>query len=91
MNHWQNVSKIPIYNISYEDIVNNQEETSRKLIDYCGFDWDDKCLEFYKSNRDVVTISYDQVRQPIYNSSVERWKHYEKHIQPLIKHFKEHL
>ena len=88
MNYWQDVSRVPLYNISYEDIVDDQENNSRELIKFCGLDWNDICLDFHKSKRDVATISYDQVRQPIYKHSVERWRKYEKHIQPLLEHFK---
>ena len=90
MAHWENFNQLPLYNISYEDIVNDQESTSRKLIDFCGLEWNDICLDFHQSKRDVATISYDQVRQPIYNRSVERWRNYEKHIEPLLEHFKDH-
>jgi hypothetical protein len=47
--------------------------------------WDENCLDFYKNRRSVNTISYDQVRQPIYNKSVARWRHYEQHLGPLKK------
>ena len=57
---------------------------TRKLIDFCGLDWNDGCLDFHNTKRFVGTASYDQVNQPIYKKSVARWKNYEKHIQPLI-------
>ena len=57
---------------------------SRRMIDYCGLEWDDACLRYYESDRIMRTASYQQVKQPIYTSSVERWKNYERHLQPLI-------
>lgn len=57
---------------------------TRKLLDFCELDWNDNCLSFYKSKRDVNTPSYDQVRKPLYKKSLARWKNYEKHLQPLL-------
>lgn len=84
MAHWKSVLRIPILEVHYEDIVACQEEVSRKLIDFCGLDWDDRCLRFHESERVVTTPSYDQVRRPIYNKSVARWKNYETYLAPLI-------
>ncbi|WP_126452752.1 tetratricopeptide repeat-containing sulfotransferase family protein [Sulfuriflexus mobilis] len=84
MHHWHEVLDIPIMNIQYEDLVIDQEAWSRKLIDFCGLEWDDACLNFHKSKRVVNTASNQQVRQPIYKGSMQRWRPYEKHLQPLI-------
>ena len=84
MKHWHEVLDIPIMDIHYEDLVNDQETWSRKLIDFCGLEWDDACLDFHKSKRVVNTASNQQVRQPIYKGSMERWRPYEKHLKPLI-------
>lgn len=84
MKHWKEVLTIPVMNIRYEDLVNDQESWSRKLIDFCGLEWDDACLDFHKSKRIVNTASNQQVRQPIYKGSMQRWRPYEKHLQPLI-------
>ncbi len=88
MEHWRDVFPERIFEIKYEDLVSDQEYYSRALLKYCGLDWDDQCLEFYNSKRTVVTASYDQVRRPIYNTSVEKWRKYEKFIQPLLKELK---
>lgn len=85
MDHWREV--IPadsLYEVSYETLTGNPEEETRKLLEFCGLEWNDACLNFYKSKKAVQTSSLSQVRQPIYRSSVERWKRYEKHLQPLI-------
>ena len=76
---------MPILEINYEELVADTERVSRKMIDFCGLDWDEGCLRYYESDRVVRTASYDQVRQPIYSSSVERWRHYEKHLTPLLE------
>jgi tetratricopeptide (TPR) repeat protein len=83
MAHWENVLDIPILDVQYEDMVADQEGMSRKIVDFLGLEWDDDCLNFYKSKRFARTASYDQVRQPIYNKSVARYKNYEKHLEPL--------
>jgi tetratricopeptide (TPR) repeat protein len=87
MSHWKSASSLDIKEISYEKLIDNQEEMSRELIMFCGLDWNDNCLSFHKTRRNVATLSYDQVRQPIYKKSRERWRNYEKHLQPLLDHF----
>ncbi|MDH5570789.1 MAG: sulfotransferase [Gammaproteobacteria bacterium] len=84
MKHWKEVLEIPIMTVQYEDILQDQEAMSRKLLEFCDLEWDESVMKFYDSKRDVGTASYDQVRRPIYQSSKERWRNYEKHIEPLI-------
>ncbi|MEZ6241920.1 MAG: sulfotransferase [Phycisphaerales bacterium] len=67
----------------YEDTVANQETETRRLIDFLGLDWDDACLRFHESDRVVYTHSNEQVRRPMYTSSVGRWRHYAAHLEPL--------
>lgn len=83
MAHWRGVIRIPMLEVRYEDMVKNPEQTSRTLIEFCGLPWDYHCLRFYETQRTVATASYDQVRRPIYDSSVGRWKHYESFLAPL--------
>jgi hypothetical protein len=71
--------------VRYEELVEDQERVSKRMIDYLGLEWDEKCLDFHNNERNVMTPSNLQVRQPIYKNSVNRWKHYEKYIQPLIE------
>jgi tetratricopeptide (TPR) repeat protein len=84
MEHWKGNLSLPLLEISYETLVNYQEETSRTMIDFIGLDWDDACLRFHTSERIVTTPSYDQVRRPMYRGSLQRWKHYEHHLDRLI-------
>lgn len=84
MKYWDSVLDINIHHVVYEDLLDNQEEITREMIEYCGLEWNEKCLSFYKSKRDVNTPSYDQVRKPLYKKSVARWKHYEEQLKPLI-------
>lgn len=83
MNHYRDVDKIPFMEVQYEELVHNTEEITRQMIDYCNLEWDESCLHFYDSDRVVRTASYDQVNKPIYTGSIDKWKHYESHLEPL--------
>ena len=83
MRHWQRVLDTPILEIVYEDLVKDLEGTSRRMIDFLGLEWDERCLRYYESGRAVLTLSYAQVNKPIYTSAVGRYRHYEKHLGPL--------
>ncbi|MEP5623309.1 MAG: sulfotransferase, partial [Hyphomicrobiales bacterium] len=85
IDHWKSVLPIEIFELDYENLIADQEEESRKLLDHIGLDWDPACLEFYNNENRVFTASQSQVRQPIYSSSVGRWKKYENYIQPLLQ------
>lgn len=84
MRHWSKVLPGRIFENQYETLIENQEKQSRRLIDYLGLPWDEACLRFFDRAGSVNTYSNWQVRQPIYKSSVKRWKNYESEIQPLI-------
>lgn len=84
MNHFKDVLPIEILDWQYEYLVTDQETASRRLIEYVGLEWDDACLQFHQQHRAVSTPSRWQIRQPIYGTSVNRWKHYAKHMGPLI-------
>ena len=85
MEHWRQVLPMQMLEVSYERMISDQEATSRELIEFCGLDWDENCLDFHQQQRGVKTASFWQVRQPIYKSSVSRWRHYERQLEPLIK------
>lgn len=85
MKHWIELFPGGIFEVQYEQLVNNQEYISRKLIEYLGLEWDEKCLEFYKNIRAVRTASNLQVRLPMYKESIGKWKLYEKDLKPLIE------
>ncbi|MBK9161023.1 MAG: tetratricopeptide repeat protein [Nitrosomonadales bacterium] len=85
MEHWRAVLPAGAFlDVRYEDIVADQEAQARRLIEYCGLEWDEACIDFHKTKRAIRTASVTQVRQPIYSSSVERWRPYEKHLGPLL-------
>jgi len=83
MAHWHGVLPGRILDVSYENLVQNQEAESRRLIDYCGLEWEEQCLQFYNNPQASMTASAAQVRQPVYTSSVGKWRRYEKQLAPL--------
>jgi tetratricopeptide (TPR) repeat protein len=84
MTHWHAVLPAgTILKVPYAELVADQETWTRKVIEFLGLDWDERCLEFTTTDRAVVTASYWQVRQKIYKNSVARWRNYEKFIGPL--------
>ncbi|TPI41601.1 tetratricopeptide repeat protein [Mesorhizobium sp. B3-1-9] len=85
MRHWNEVLPGRIFENRYETLVEDQEAQSRRLIGCIGLPWDDACLRFFDREAAVSTPSRWQVRQPIYKSSVKRWKNYENEIRPLIE------
>lgn len=83
MAHWKKVLPLPMLDVSYEELTAEQEAWSRRMIDFLGLPWDDRCLRFYETERRVQNMNQDLVRQPIYRSSVQRWRRYEQHLGPL--------
>jgi tetratricopeptide (TPR) repeat protein len=84
MLHFRDTLGVPMFEIQYESLVEDPETRSRLLVEYCGLPWDVRCLRFYESGRKSRTASYDQIRQPIYKRSAQRWRNYERYLQPLF-------
>jgi tetratricopeptide (TPR) repeat protein len=85
MAHWHAVlPEGAMLEVKYENLVDNLEREARRIVAFCGLEWDDACLNFHETRRSVKTASASQVRQPIYRSSVDRWRPYEKMIEPLL-------
>ena len=85
MDHWFSIFGNDIFTLDHEKLIDDQETVSKNLIKYCGLEWEDSCLEFYKTKRQVQTASNEQVRQPINKKSLAAWKNYEEFIEPLIQ------
>jgi tetratricopeptide (TPR) repeat protein len=83
MEHWRKVLPLKMFELDYEEMIADQEAMSRRLIDFVGLEWDDACLNFHETERTVRTLSRWQVRQPIYKSSVQRWRKYDEFLGPL--------
>jgi hypothetical protein len=71
--------------VRYENVVEDLETNARRIVSYCGLQWDDTCLRFYESKRPVKTSSVEQVRKPIYRSSVGRWRPDNEILRPLLE------
>jgi tetratricopeptide (TPR) repeat protein len=86
MKHWRStLPKGAILDVPYEGLVNDPEAWSRKMLEYIGLPWDPRCLDFHETDRIVITASKWQVRQKITNSSVLRWRNYERFLGPLLR------
>lgn len=85
MDHWRKVVPVPIHEVVYEETVSDLEGVAHRLIAACGLDWEPACLEYYRTQRPIRTASANQVRQPIYDSSVGRWKNYERELSDLFE------
>jgi len=83
MDHWRNVLPENMHEIEYETLVLDQEKETRRLLAYCGLSWNEACLNFHRTTRKVITMSRTQVRQPLYSSSLRKWRCYERELAPL--------
>jgi tetratricopeptide (TPR) repeat protein len=83
MQHWQVTMPGAMHELSYEDLVANQLEETRRLLDYCGLEWEERCVAFHQNPAASTTASASQVRRPIYNSSISQWRHYEHQLSEL--------
>ena len=85
MAHWRTVlPEGAMLEVDYEALIDAPEQTARRIIEYCGLRWDDACLDYRSNDRPIQTASVAQVRQPIYRSSLGRWRRYQKFLGPLF-------
>lgn len=84
MKHWKIVNRKKFYEIGYENFIKNQKNETKKLLEFCSLDWEEKCLDFYKTKRSVRTSSDAQVRKTIYTSSINRANSYKREIKEII-------
>jgi tetratricopeptide (TPR) repeat protein len=85
MDFWHEVMPGKVLEVRYERMVADQENQTRRLLEYCGLPWEDQCLRFYETKRAINTASSEQVRQPIYTKALNFWRHYEHHLGELIE------
>lgn len=85
MAHWRAVLGTCMIEVKYEEMVGNLEAETKKLLQFCNVEWDEKCLDFSRNEQAVFTASNWQVRQPLYQSSVGRWEHYRAHLGALLQ------
>ena len=83
MDHWDNVLPDFVLRVQYEDVVADLESQVTKLLDFCGLPFEDACVEYHKTQRSIRTPSAEQVRQPIYTTGLEQWRHFEPWLSEL--------
>jgi hypothetical protein len=85
LRHWRSVLGPKLLIVQYEDLVKHQEAVSRRIVAHCGLQWEDACLAFQERRGAVTTASAVQVRRGLYSSSVGKWRHYERQLDPLAE------
>ena len=83
MAHWDEVLPERVHRTLYEELVSDTETEVRRLLDYCGLPFDERCLDFHKNERAIRTPSSEQVRQPIYQNGINHWQYYDSSLDPL--------
>ncbi len=83
MAHWHEVLPDFVLTVNHEDVVDDLEKQVRRMLDFCGLEFEQSCVDFHKTQRTIKTPSSEQVRQPIYKSATEQWRHFEAHLAPL--------
>ena len=83
MDHWDAVLPGRVHRVQYEEMVENTEAEIRRLLAYCGLEFEERCLRFFETERAIRTPSAEQVRRPVYREGLEHWRHFEKHLEPL--------
>ena len=85
MNFWNSKIHNDILSLSYESLINNQEQQIKKIIQYCQLSWEDNCLAFHKNKSPIKTMSTAQARRPIYKSSLDAFEKYKKLLKKIDK------
>lgn len=83
MAHWDEVLPGEVLRVQYEDVVDDLETQVRRMLDFLELPFEESCLRYWETERSIRTPSSEQVRQPVYRSGVDQWKHFEKHLDPL--------
>jgi tetratricopeptide (TPR) repeat protein len=83
MDHWDSVLPGKVLRVQHEELVEDLDGNVRRLLDFCGLEFEPQCLEFHKTERSVRTASSEQVRQPIFREGLDQWRHYEPWLGPL--------
>jgi hypothetical protein len=90
MQHWREVIPDSFIDVDYETLVDQQEITSRAMVEYCGLAWENACLNFHENTAPAATASAAQVRRPVYRSSLQRWRQYAEQLVPLATFLSDH-
>lgn len=85
MAYWRGALALPMLEVRYEEFVADPEGEGRRVLEHCGLEWQPACLEFHKRKNKVITMSAIQVREPVHQKAVDKWRRYEKHLDPLLR------
>ena len=85
MNHWNKVLPGKILKVQHEDVIEDLPGQVERILDFCGLNFEQGCVDFHQTERAVRTPSSEQVRQPIFRSGMDQWRNYERHLQPLVE------
>ncbi|CAN0594231.1 unnamed protein product, partial [Laminaria digitata] len=88
--HYKEVCSLPVLEIQYEDIIEDQRRQTERLLEFLGLDFDEACMRFFEHDRAVITASTDQVRKQLYRDALARHRHYEAHLGPVREAFAQH-
>ena len=88
MNFWRENLKNQIFDLKYEDLINDPEQKIKELIKFCGLNWQQNCLEFYKNKKIIKTVSFNQARKPIYKDSIKGTFNFKKYLKNLDSELK---
>ena len=83
MDHWDDVLPGFVLRVQHEDVVEDLEGQVRRMLDFCGLTFERACVDYHRTERSIRTPSAEQVRQPIYRTSLEQWRNYEPWLDPL--------
>ncbi|MCF8475101.1 MAG: sulfotransferase [Emcibacter sp.] len=83
MDHWREAMEGDILDVNYEDVIRDHEAETRRIIDWCGLEWDPACLDYRNTHKAITTLSAPQVRKDIYSSSIGKWRHFEQQMEPV--------
>jgi len=83
--HWKTIAPNRLLSVQYEDLVADSDTNIRRMLSFCDLEWHPDCEKYFEKNRRLGTASFNQANKPIYSSSVEKWRQYESHLQPLIE------
>jgi tetratricopeptide (TPR) repeat protein len=83
MQHWDTVLPGKVLRVQHEDVVGDLERSVRRILDFCGLEFESSCIEFYRTERAVRTASSEQVRLPIFSAGLDQWRHFKPYLDPL--------
>ena len=84
MKFWKNIFKSEVLDIQYEDLINHQEDSTKKMLEFCNLSWQQNCLKFHENKIAIKTISVNQANKPIYKTSINKSKFYKENLKKMF-------